>query len=445
MSESPILSSNTRSYTGEYAFDNDAFNRKELADKLTTYLERLRDGAVIAIDAPWGEGKSWFGRNWAMKLESDEYKVIYIDAFEQDYVEDPFMLITSEILDTIKDENKLKEELKKGAIAVGKALLPVAGKAIVNVVGKVLLASPDLTGEVQEAITGGTASIVEMSNEFIKENLESYGQDKLAMSEFKTKLTEYAKVQEKPIIIFVDELDRCKPTFAVNLVERIKHLFDVPNVVFVLLLNRDQLEKAVRGTYGSETDASQYLSKFVNFFFMLPKVYKSGHTSEDRIEQFIKTTMGKYNFKPDEYNEYFIRNLKSWIPYFRLSLRDIEKTIAMYAFAYPLHDHTWFMVYFIILKVKKPTLFNQLVTGSIVAHNEAKEFIDSMIIEAKKRDDKIMNRTFTLYEEWHNAYLTGFSDVGKTFNEFDIKSMWAIDKKDWFTKLAKQIDIDIER
>jgi hypothetical protein len=446
MPELPILSSNTRSYTGYNAFDNDAFNRKELADKLTTYLERLRDGAVVAIDAPWGEGKSWFGRNWAKQLESEEYKVIYIDTFEQDYVEDPFMLITSEILDTIEDGIELKEELKKGAIEVGKALLPVAGKAIVNVVGKVLLASPNLTEEVQEAISGGTSSIVEMTSEFIKENLESYGQDKLAMTEFKIKLTKYAQSQDKPIVIFVDELDRCKPTFAVNLVERIKHLFDVPNVVFVLLLNREQLEKAVKGVYGSETDASAYLGKFVNFFFSLPKNYsKTNHRAGERIEKFIKSTMIKYEFQVHKDNESFILYLELWSTYFNLSLRDIEKVIAMYAFAYPTGELTWIIVYFIVLKIKEPNLFNRLVINEMEAHKEAKKLIEKFIEYDKKQKNNLSNdRVLTLYHEWHEAHINGFSKLGDSLNELTIRSLWG-NKKDWLETLLKKIDIDIER
>ena len=34
--------------------DNDRLERRQLAEKLTGYLERLNDGAVLAIDAPWG-------------------------------------------------------------------------------------------------------------------------------------------------------------------------------------------------------------------------------------------------------------------------------------------------------------------------------------------------------------------------------------------------------
>ena len=103
--EKPTLCAPRMAFDENKPFDGDLFNRKELADQLTGYIERLRDGTVIAIDAPWGEGKSWFGRNWAADLKNQGLRVIYLDAFQQDYVEDPFLLIASEINELIGSDN----------------------------------------------------------------------------------------------------------------------------------------------------------------------------------------------------------------------------------------------------------------------------------------------------------------------------------------------------
>ncbi|MBL1245157.1 MAG: hypothetical protein COA39_012425 [Sulfurimonas sp.] len=440
----PVLSANTRSYVGETAFANDRLDRKPLAEKLTGYLSRLNDGAVLAIDAPWGEGKTWFGRNWAKHLEDSSYKVVYVDAFEQDYVEDPFMLITSEILSIVDDGGEIEEKLKKSGIEVGKALLPFAGKALVNFVGRVALGSSDLSGEVQEAIEAGTANVADSASEYIKENLESYGKDKIAMSEFKTQLAEFALTQEKPIVIFIDELDRCKPNFAVNLVERIKHFFDVPNIVFVLLLNRDQLEKAVKGVYGSETDASAYLGKFVNFFFALPKPTQNNHDSERKLNRFIELTMQKYKFQRESQHDEFINYIKFWAPRFDMSLRDIEKATALYAFAYPIGEMTYLLTYLIVLKVKQPSLFTQLSRGSIQAHQTAKEYIEYLITEDARDSSRRSEHIFPFYLEWHEAHVNGFTEMGEAFGSESI-SIWHIEKKDLFSILSKKIELEIER
>lgn len=433
----PKLSANTREYVGETAFANDRLDRQPLAEKLTGYLERLNDGAVLAIDAPWGEGKTWFGRNWNKYLQDKEYKTIYIDTFEQDYIEDPFVLITSEILSIVDEGDELKENLKSGGIEVAKALLPTAGKAFVNLGGRFLLGSSDLTGEIKEALESGTSNIAELTSEFVKENLESYSEDKLAMKEFKVKLSEYAQAQDKPIVIFIDELDRCKPNFAVNLVERVKHFFDVPNIVFVLLLNREQLEKAVKGVYGSDTDASTYLGKFVNFFFALPKPTQDGLNYEQRLKSFINSTMKKYKFTRDNgTHDGFINHLEMWAKPFDMSLRDIEKAVALYSFS---GNSSWILVYLIALKIKKPILYKGLVSSKKESHVEAKEMVEKFI----ENDNSL--GFFIFFVEWHEAFINDFVTIGENFSS-ELRSYrhFHHDPSTMFSKLALTIDLGID-
>ena len=435
----PILSANTRTYVGDTAFANDRLDRRALAEKLTGYLSRLNDGAVLAIDAPWGEGKTWFGRNWAKHLEDNSYKVVYIDAFEQDYVEDPFMLITSEILSIVDDDGETEKKLKKSGIEVAKALLPFLGKAVVNFAGRVALGSSDLTGEAQEAIDAVTESVADSASAYIKESLESYGKDKVIMAEFKAQLAEFAQAQEQPIVIFIDELDRCKPNFAVNLIERIKHFFDVPNIVFVLLLNRDQLEKAVKGVYGSETDASAYLGKFVNFFFALPKPIHDGFNYQSRQTSFINATMKKYKFKNDNnIHEGFISHMRYWSRAFQMSLRDIEKAVALYSFTgLENGESSWIIVYLIALKIKHPQLYAKLVSGEIEAHKQAKGILEQL----KEKDSDYMLEFFI---EWHKAYETGFSNLSEGFmSQLPFRYRHQANSNELFKNLSAYIDLGI--
>jgi hypothetical protein len=75
---------------------------------------------------------------------------------------------------------------------------------------------------------------------------------------------------QKPIFIFVDELDRCNPRFAVDLLERIKHLFDVDGIKFIVSVDSTQLAHSIRGTYGQDFDATTYLQRFFDQTFSLP-------------------------------------------------------------------------------------------------------------------------------------------------------------------------------
>lgn len=447
--EIPKLSANTREYVRANAFDNDKLERRQLAEKLTGYLERLNDGAVLAIDAPWGEGKTWFARNWETNLKKNEYKTIYIDAFEQDYIDEPFILLASELMELIKEngsENDNKE-FKKTAMQIAKSTLSIGTKVGINLATRVILGNVDLNGEIEKSIEEIGSSSADNISKFIEDKFDNYKNEKEANIEFKKVLNTYSSKQEKPVVIFIDELDRCKPTFAVNLIERIKHYFDVPNVVFILLLNKEQLENAIKGVYGINTDASKYLDKFINFYFNLPKNNSSSYNEEIKMTNFIKLTMSKYKFESNQDSESFILWLNKWIPYFKLSLRDIEKCIALYAFAFPLTIESYHLVYFIVLKVKNPKLFNALVNNDLDAHKEAKEIVDRFKIESKsKSDSTFTDKVLPRYSEWHQAHISNFvEEIGENFRKYEINSYWSYDKKDYFKALANMIDIDIER
>ena len=82
-------------------------------------------------------------------------------------------------------------------------------------------------------------------------------------------LTELAA--DKPIILFIDELDRCRPDYAVDMLEVIKHVFDIENVKVVLVTNTKQLRATINHRYGVEVDAQKYLDKFLKYSFALPE------------------------------------------------------------------------------------------------------------------------------------------------------------------------------
>lgn len=449
MSElTPKLSANTREYVGTNAFDDDKLERRQLAEKLTGYLERLNDGAVLAIDAPWGEGKTWFGRNWNKDLNDKEFKTIYIDSFEQDYIEDPFILLASELLEKIKKDGTASENknFKKTATQVAKASLSTGAKIGVNLGARLLVGNIDLNEEFEKSIEEVGSYSADSISKIIENRFDNYNKEKESTIQFKEIVKKYSQKQDKPIVVFIDELDRCKPTFAVSLIERIKHYFDVPNMIFILLLNKEQLENAVQGVYGTNTDASKYLDKFINFYFKLPKQNKLDHISKARLKSFIQMTLSKYNFTRTRETESFETYLITWSFYFRLSLRDIEKCIALFAFTYPTGKVTWILTYLIVFKVKNRSLFTRLINNEPTAHKDAKSMVEEFIREARRIGDITdEERILPLYLEWHTAHETNFSDLGEKFKEFNLESMDWIEKKDYFSELAKMIDIDIER
>ena len=431
---------------GKQAFEGDLLNRKELAVKLTGYLDRLREGAVLAIDAPWGEGKTWFGRNWEQYLKDEGHKVVFIDAFEQDYVEDPFLLLAAEIAEVIGDEDSTKE-FRKMATGVMKAMVPIGTKALINIMGRVVLSS-DISKDIEKGLKAASGETVDAAGKLIEEKINNHAQEKESLQHFKEQLTKFAAKQDKqtkPVVIIIDELDRCKPTFAVQLIERVKHLFDVPNLVFVLLLNRNQLEKAVKGVYGAETDASAYLGKFVNFFFMLPKRTSVDMTTNDHVKNYVSNVFKRYNFGNSDGRQ-FKDYLSAMATIFNMSLRNIEDAIALYAFAYPVKNLNELLAYVITLKIINPTLFQRLSKNNdVFAHKEAMENIDKL---NKKLNRTIMGKQYlNVLSEWHRAHINDFKEqeIGARFKlVLDTIPMYHIQKEEIFPSLAERIDLSIE-
>lgn len=439
----PILALPRLPIVGEQPFQGDLLNRKQLAEHLTTYLYRLQAGAVLAIDASWGEGKTWFGRNWAEHLKNEAHNVIYIDAFEQDYIEDPFMLLSAEILEVI-GENDLAPKLTETAANITKALLPLGTKILVNAIGHWALGTSNLSDKANDILESALDDSADTSSVWIKDRLTKHAGDKVLMQEFKVQLTQFANSDpDRPVVIFIDELDRCKPTFAVALIERIKHFFDVPNIVFVLLLNRDQLEKAVKGVYGAETDAALYLSKFVNFFFKLPKEEMGETLRYDKTRRFVMTVAKNYKFETTQLSEQFFDAIARLTLILNLSLRDIERCIALYAFAYPHQLSNPLLAYVAALKVSRSDLFKRILVNDIRAHELAKEQIDSM--NARLVHNPTGDRYLNVLSEWHRYHIEKPDEVSEAFRSFaQHLGNHDIGMDQIFKALNEEIDLQME-
>ncbi len=373
-------------YVDGEPFSNDKFERKLLAERLTQYIDRLNSGCVMAIDAPWGEGKSYFGKNWAAQLEVNGYKTIFLDAFEQDYTDDPFLLISAEILSAVKksegDESWVN--FRDACVKTGTVLLPAAAKMAANAFGKMVLGINDLAefkdkiGDLLEEKLG------DATEKYIQKRLQDYDQEKQTALHFRESLTEFASKQEKPVVFFIDELDRCKPTFAVTVIERIKHFFDTPNLVFVLLLNRSQLEEAIKGVYGASIDANIYLGKFIQLFLTLPKTTSLTEGANCHNLIYCTELAKRYKYPNTDNLQGFIQALAALASIFGMSLRDLERAFIYFAMAQPLNRSASLGAYMICLKITKPDLYMKVAKDDKAGHIEALELVK--IIEEKLPD-----------------------------------------------------------
>lgn len=373
-------------------FDGDILERKDLADKLKRFLPRLSGGAVIAIDAPWGAGKTWFGLNWAQQLRDDGHKVAFINAFEQDYTEDPFLPIAAEISALLEGDGV--HSLLKKAATVGGALLPVAAKAAVGFAARWALGGIDVSEEYSNALEKVEERSEEFTKHWVERKLETHKKEAESLNGFRKALGDAASTEEKPVVVFVDELDRCRPDFAVRLIERIKHFFETPNVVFVLLINRQQLQNAVQGVYGAGTDGVAYLSKFVHFFFSLPVL---------KMRNYISTVMNRFGLSlEDPDTDEFAVRLEYWQIVADLTLRDIERACALFAYA-RLKNAPGLLAYLVTLKIKRPDLYARLLNDDWKAHQEAAEWCAQL--RTHHAMDDLVNKEAVYFTTVHDLHL----------------------------------------
>ena len=246
-------------------FQNDLLERKRSIETLTGLLGALEGPCVIALDSEWGGGKTTFIRMWAAYLRNEQYPVAEFNAWETDYFGDPFVALSPRLQEKFEaaPPASFAETTKNFAKATKKVALRTAPVAL-RILSQGLLDS----GSVEQLFTEKIASYAE-------DRLEEFVEVEKSISEFKVILQEGAlclskQHENRPLFIMIDELDRCRPSYAVELLEVAKHIFSVDRIVFVLAVNRSELACSVKALYGAKFDAKGYLYRFFDLDYTLP-------------------------------------------------------------------------------------------------------------------------------------------------------------------------------
>jgi hypothetical protein len=284
-------------------WEDDLLDRKQYADFLTAYLERKcvpgASGIVIALDAPWGLGKSFFVKRWAADLIQAGRAVVTFDAWENDSAEAPVISFMGELRKSLRplqgkvpksEAVKQKVEKKTSEVVsnLRKATLPalaVMSKAVLRKTTGIAL--DELMDAIQgegnpeeafdEAVATAPDALEKGLDAFFDKALQGHTQRLESVKAFRQSLEELLDtlhregLAEGPLYVFIDELDRCRPDYAIRLLEGIKHLFSVKGVAFVVSTNLVQLGNAVGAVYGPSFDGFRYLKRFFDFEYELPQ------------------------------------------------------------------------------------------------------------------------------------------------------------------------------
>lgn len=285
-------------------FPEDKLGREKYATFLTKLLasqgyddQRTDDDKkrnyVLNLNTEWGAGKTYFLKRWSEDLK-EHYPVVYVDAWKKDYSDDPLMTVISSIIDQLrkqagKDKDSPVFKAPRKLIGLLKAAAPGIGRGLFKrYVGidpvEIMNADDDnenighIKGENGQDLLDTNSNPIDMSfaaSEAVKYLIDEHDAKSKAIDSLKKSVSEWVgavvghKQNSYPAFIFIDELDRCRPSYAVEMLETIKHIFNIDGVVFVVATDTEQLQHAVKAVYGEGFDAKIYLGRFFNSRYSL--------------------------------------------------------------------------------------------------------------------------------------------------------------------------------
>lgn len=338
----------------------DPLNRKKHLLNIINIFQNINTPIVLGIDGDWGTGKTIFLRQleylinnqlpdtMAMDENLKEFKkkhqVFYFNSWENDIYTNP---LQSLLFNLSKDKKTLLDEQGYDV----QNILNI-GKYIANI-----------------ALKASTKGSLEL-DDFIMKKSSNTLDSIITIDQIKSELKKFLEVltKNKVLIIIIDELDRCKPMFAIELLEIVKHYFLHDNVHFILCSNKAELTHTVKNYYGNGFNGYEYLDRFIDFEYYLPEPIK---------KDYYYNTLNQKN-KPYTYLAVII------IEHFNLSLRQINKYVLYTELSFSIWDKSWdnnkthlMLSYYLLgLKIKNITEYNQFLKGNgldklstLVEHN----------------------------------------------------------------------------
>lgn len=328
---------------------NDLFNRKYIIEYFNKLIMTSSDNLVIAVNAPWGTGKSSFIEIWKNLLDNNnEISYIYYDAWKYDFFDNPLLTLIGSIKNYFEEiDNVTKDDIKKTFIELGNNAVTLLSNGIVNPKQLYETLKDNPERNMWDSFNEINNSIESIKNIFIK-------------------LRE--KNNSKKMIIFVDELDRCKPPFSIKLLEIIKHFFNIDGFYFVIMIDREQLISSIKHIYGNDVNTSGYLKKFIDINYTLP---------HPNVNEYINFKIKQYDINYDKFDmllmflNYYIENLN-------FSLREINKLFVLFSSIRPMMEFNKEYIYhyylnsylysaFLVIHTKYDVDYQKLIYDKIIS------------------------------------------------------------------------------
>ena len=332
---------------------DDALGREKFAGDLTRIVKNAAEhkSFTLSLHGDWGTGKTYLLQRWQKQLQKEGRQAVYFNAWEDDFQADPLTAIVGQ----------LWKEIKKGDFAeIGESL-----KSLVGHLGKKVL-----------GVAGATKEDFQSPAE---RTVDEYLAVREKLDGLKERLEKLAKAVKDStgfsLVFIVDELDRCRPTFAIEVLERVKHLFNAPNIVFVFGINKTELQKSIQSAYG-DINAEDYLRRFFDIGLTLPPADTAAYCRHLLMQYDLWSAISQVGKMP------FTGGTGEWdgavrdmpnrmVGHMEFSLREVEHVVRLFRFAVNARIASeqsfgregWYVFLLILLKIKKPALYAKFAAG----------------------------------------------------------------------------------
>ncbi|PSJ18148.1 KAP family P-loop NTPase fold protein [Nitrosomonas supralitoralis] len=255
------------------SFEDDLLGLEDFARRLEQFIaiehQYVEGSLVVGLTSKFGSGKSSFLQMWKSSLETaseaeGKPKVILLNAWESDYYGDPLFAIISAIAHCNQINEKSTAKIVEAAKDFGWYATAISGQVAKQMTG----IDPIAAGEFAEK----KKKEREKNQRLLSDTFSIYEKRINAMASLKSAIQALVEGENTKILFLVDELDRCRPDYAISYLETIKHIFDVKGVIFLLATDRSQLENSARTAFGADLDFEEYYRKFVHREVTLPNI-----------------------------------------------------------------------------------------------------------------------------------------------------------------------------
>lgn len=369
-------------------FDDDLLGLSDFAERLQKFIEIehrfVRGSLVIGLNAKFGAGKTTFLDMWKHWLGSDRNElgkpmVVDLNAWESDYYGDPLFAVVSSLIESLKKNDQSTRKLVSAAKDVGWFATAIGGQVVKKFTGIDAVAAGDLA-EKKKTDPNGQESL-------LSDTFSIYQGRKDAMNRLQNAIRECVPSDGPGVWFLVDELDRCRPDYAISYLETIKHIFDAEGAVFILAVDRHQLENSAKTAFGPNLNFDEYYRKFVHREVILP------HPSEPHFRRLASKYVDHYLRRDDlrhcyaDIDTYRIDNIASLIEALKLTPRQIQEVFRVLGHVFETSKENegrllWCIglgtIAMAAFKVGMPRIYHLLGSGDF-APGEAYDFLNDLL------------------------------------------------------------------